>query len=293
MIPVLVAYLRGLHDGWHQKRMLLLLYLANVISAYLVTLPISLILKNALHHTVAASQLMEAFDITLFHTIRNDFTAGINFGLFVITYAFMYSIMNTFFAGGILKIISDGDGFNISRFFSGCIVYFTRFIRIFIIFLFFIIAALFLTGSLAIIFISFSQNAPTEFWPVVLFILCVIFFITLLALINMLSDYTKIIAVVNDFYSMLDTTKNAILFVMMSLRKTTSLYGMYFITGLALFTIYWMIERFIPTSSLAGVLLFIIISQLYILSRIWIRLCFFSGQYIFFRCSAQGASRHG
>ena len=42
------------------------------------------------------------------------------------------------------------------------------------------------------------------------------------------------------------------------------------------------LEKIIPVNSGLTVLVFFIVSQLYILSRVWIRLSFFGGQYLFY-----------
>jgi len=101
----------------------------------------------------------------------------------------------------------------------------------------------------------------------------------------MLFDYTKIIIVVSDFHSMFRTVKQAILFVMMSLRKTMSLYFLYLFTVILFLTIYLLIESFISVSGWLTIFVFFLLTQVFMISRIWIRLSFFAGQYIFYRYS--------
>jgi hypothetical protein len=285
MISIFTAYTQGLKEAWQQKKMLLLLYVVNVIIAYLIVLPLSIALNNALNFTVAASELMQAFDITIYQSLLSEYGPALDMGRFIFTYGLIYILLNTFFVGGILQVFSDNEGFDLKKFLLGCVEYFIRFLRLFLISVIFIVAAVVIFGALTIIFGSLTQNAQTEFWPSIFFILRVIILIIILAMVNMLFDYAKIMTVVNDFRSMIDTTKNAMMFVMMSLRKTTALYGLYLITAVIIFVIYWMIESLVDASSFAGVLLFIIISQIYILSRIWIRLSFLAGQFIFYKYS--------
>jgi hypothetical protein len=107
----------------------------------------------------------------------------------------------------------------------------------------------------------------------------------MLAMVNMLFDYAKIMVVVNDYYAMFKVIKEAMMFVMMSLRKTTGLYGLYLLTAIIILIIYLVGESMLHVNSLVLVIIFFIWSQLYLISKIWIRLSFFSGQYLFYKHS--------
>ena len=131
----------------------------------------------------------------------------------------------------------------------------------------------------------FANNATTEHLPFLFFVLRILFFGALLALINMLFDYAKIMTVVNDFHNMFATVKQSIMFVMMSPLKTMGLYFSYLLTMILFIIIYVFIESFISVSGWLTILAFFLWAQIFMISRIWIRMSFFAGQYSFYHYS--------
>jgi hypothetical protein len=101
----------------------------------------------------------------------------------------------------------------------------------------------------------------------------------------MLFDYAKIMTVVNDFYGMFKTVKQTIRFVMMSPRKTIGLYFSYLFTAIFLMIIYLFVESFISVTGWLTILIFFLWTQIFMITRIWIRMSFFAGQYSFYRFS--------
>ena len=107
----------------------------------------------------------------------------------------------------------------------------------------------------------------------------------MLAIINMLFDYARIMTIVNDFHGMYQTIKQALMFVMMSVRKTMSLYLTYLFTLIVFLLIYLFIESFISVTGWLTILIYFLWSQIFMISRIWLRMSFFAGQYSFYHYS--------
>ena len=128
--------------AWKEKKMLFWLYGFNLLFAYLITMPVSMMLSKALDKTTAADKVLNAFDFTVLVTILNDYGKGLNIGRTITTFGLLYIIVNIFFAGGILKIFIEEKKFSVKEFFSGCIEYFNRFLRLFLFSLLFIIIAI-------------------------------------------------------------------------------------------------------------------------------------------------------
>jgi hypothetical protein len=285
MIPILSAYKLGLINAWKEKKLIGLMYVVNLVFAYLLALPISMMFNRALMNTTAAEKLLKSYDFPLLVNIISDFSSGLNVSQLIFTYGLFYIILNTFLAGGILNLFHKEQNFRITNFFVGASLYFKRFMRLFAISLLFIIFILLMGSVIQFIFGKLSSSADTELWPVVLTTIVWIFIGMMLILINMLFDYAKIIAVVNDFYDMKETTKNALMFVMMSMRKTVFLFLLYVFTALILFCIYWIIKSIIPISNTAGVIIFFLLTQIYMIFKIWLRVSIFNGQFIFYKFS--------
>ena len=283
MINIMTAYKTGLVDALKEKKMLLWLYGFNLIFAYLLTMPVSMMLSKALNNTTAASKVLEAFDISIFATIMDQYGKSLSFSRSILTIGLLYMVVNIFFAGGILKIFSGDGKFNLSDFLGGCVKYFNRFLRLFLFSVLWLILIFILQLLLSKIFGLFTKNASTEHLSIILFFIRILFTGILLAFVNMVFDYAKIMTVCNDFTAMFQTMKNAIIFVIMSLRKTTSLYALYLFTAIILLAVYLLVESLLSVNSAFMVVVFFILSQLYMLTRVWIRLSFFAGQYTFYR----------
>jgi hypothetical protein len=285
MISIFSAYKNGLSAAWHEKKMLFWLYGFNLLLAYLMTLPLSMMLSKALDKTIAAENILQAFDFTIYTTIMDQFGKGVQLGRTITIFALLYMVINIFFAGGILKIFIEGIKFNLKDFFSGCVEYFNRFLRLFLFSALFIFMAILTYLLISKLFGFLTENASTEHLTIILFITKVLILGILLAMINMLFDYAKIMTVVNDFHGMYKTVKDSLMFVMMSPRKTMGLYMSYLITVLVFTMIYLIFESFLHVNNWLTIIIFFLWTQLFMLSKIWIRMSFFAGQYSFYHYS--------
>jgi len=285
MISIFAAYKDGLSAAWKEKKMLFLLYGFNLLFAYLITLPVSMLLTKALDGTTAADKFLQSFDFAIYTTIMDVFGKGVNLGRTITIFGILYLIVNIFFAGGILKIFIEKAKFTFVEFFNGCIEYFTRFLKLFLISVIFLIIAVLMYLLFSKFLSLFTDNATTEHLPFLFFVLRLLFLGTLLAIINMLFDYAKIMVVVNDFHDMFATVKQSVMFVMMSPIKTMGLYFSYLLTIIFFMIIYLFIESYISVSGWQTILIYSLWTQLFMISRIWIRMGFFAGQYSFYHFS--------
>jgi hypothetical protein len=283
MINIFTAYKNGLSAAWKQKKMLFWLYGFNLLFAYLITMPLSMILTAALDRTTAADKILQGFDYTIYTTIMGTYGKGFNIGRTIITIGLIYLIVNIFFAGGILTIFVQDKKFKLKDFLAGSVEYFNRFLRLFLLSLLFIISAVIVYLLISKLFGLLTSTSATEHLPIILFIFKILILGFMLAMINMLFDYAKIMTVVNDFYDMFNTVKQSIMFVMMSPRKTMGLYISYLITIILFLIVYLFIESLIEVTSWLTILIFFLLTQVFMLSRIWIRMSFFAGQYSLYR----------
>jgi hypothetical protein len=285
MINILTAYNNGLLLAWQEKKMLFWLYGFNLLFAYLLTLPISMMLSTALGNTIAAEKVLQAFDFTSLVTIVDQFGNGVNLWRMISTIGLLYLIVNVFFAGGILKIFIEEKRFKLKSFLTGCVDYFKRFLKLFLFSLVFLLLAVITYLLISKLFGLLTENSATEHLPMMLFVLKVLILGVMLAIINMIFDYARIMTVVNDFYGMYKTIKQAMMFVIMIPRKTMTLYFLYLFTLIVLMIIYLFVESFINVTNWLTILLFFLWTQIFIISRLWIRISFFAGQYHFYRFS--------
>ncbi len=230
--------------------------------------------------------MLDAFDFALITNILAEYGRGTGFiGRMIFTYGIIYLIMNTFFSGGILHLLNENSEFSLRSFITGCIQYFKRFFKLLFLSLltviFVIITYFMITAVLGI----FTKNATTEFWPFTLFFAKILLVIGMLAMLNMLFDYAKIIIVYNDFHRIFKSVKDTIMFIMMSLLKTTALYGLLFMTAIIILLMYLAVESTLNVTNAVTVLVFFIVTQIYMMAKMFIRLSFYTGQFTFYKYS--------
>jgi hypothetical protein len=285
MISIWKAYKEGLNMAWQHKKMVFLIYGVNLFLAYIVLIPIASMMDKGLDYTTAAGQLLEAFDISIFSALWTEYGNAINLVGMIMSFSVIYLILNTFFAGGIFYLVNENLSFSLKDFLIGCVIYFKRFLKLFLVSLLFILMAILVYLLISTILAVFTNDSLTEFWPFTLFFIKVFFLICMLALVNMFFDYAKILIVYNDFYRIYKSLKDTMMFVIMSMPKTIGLYGLYFLTASALMAIYLFLESLFNVTGTISIFLFFLLSQIYIFTRVFIRISFFTGQYTYYKYS--------
>jgi len=285
MIPIIDAYKAGLRSAWNHRPLLFTLYLINFVFAYFALIPFSMMLSKGLANTTAAAELLRVWDYTLFLSLIREYGKGLSLGRILVTFSLFYLFINTFLAGGIMQTFINEKGFDWREFWSGCANFFWRYLKLMLFSLLFVSGVVIFMIFIDGIFDWLAEGASTERLQVIFTFIEIGIFIFLLLMINMLFDYAKIIMAVNDYYGAWSTIKTAMMFVAMSLRKTTGLYFLFFITGLLLLAVYWILESGLQVSSAFTVLVFFVLTQIYMLAKTWLRLSFFGGQYVYYRYS--------
>ena len=282
MIGIWDAFWRGIVAAWRFRSLVLFMYAVNLVTAYLVIAPIWFKFSTMIDHTVAAEIILKTFDAGILGTIYSEIRSNFNIFRLLFTFGLFYLLLNTFFAGGILHTIIRTGVFSIKQFFIGCADYLSRFIKLLIISGLFFLTAIIVLSFVSTIFLLITRDTLTEFWPFVLFAVRVLLFVLMLSLINMIFDYAKIMTVSNEHYQMIRIVREAILFIMMSMRKTITLYGLYFLIAVILFYGYLFFNTWLEITGPGTILVYFILSQTFIFLKIFIRLCFFTGQYTFY-----------
>ncbi len=165
--------------------------------------------------------------------------------------------------------------FTFREFWAGCVEYFSRLFKLLLIGLVMIFAVfifyLLISGLVDIM----TENTLTEFWPFVLIGLKLVILAVLLAWVNMLFDYTKIIIVRHDLKSVVQALSHSFKFIGSHFIKTCGIYIGLLILGFCLLIIYLGLEQLITTNTITGIFLFFIVSQFYIIFRIWWRINYY------------------
>jgi hypothetical protein len=281
------VYSTGLKNSWAQQKMLFFLYGINLLFAYLVSLPFTGMVEQALDQTVMADKLLQAFDFTALAILIQEYGRGVSLSWNIFVFAACYGLLHTFFSGGIIKIFCSNMNFTFRDFWTGCVEYFSRFFKLLLISLGVLLVILVLYLLFSGLLDMITENTSTEFWPFVLFGLKLVMLAALLAWISMLSDYTKIIIVRHDIKSIVQALIQSFKFIRNNFIRTSVIYLGLLIMGAGFLVIYLGLEQLITTSTIAGIFIFFILSQFYIISRIWWRINYYYVQGTYYLSTAK------
>jgi hypothetical protein len=195
-----------------------------------------------------------------------------------------YLLLWLFLAGGIIDRYARGRPTRTHEFFAACGVYFVRFLRLapFIAAAYYWLFAYVHPLLFSSLYDEITRDVTAErtafLWRVLLYLL----FGLLLVTFNIVFDYAKVRAVVEDRRSMLGAIGAAVRFVR---RNAAAVATVYLLNGsmfVALLIVYAMIA---PGAESSGPRMWLgfLVSQLYLLGRVWVRLVFFASEVALFQ----------
>lgn len=271
---ILKAYQEGWKKVWIDKKMWVLLYLLNFAFALLTAFPFSGFLSKTVGHTLANSKMLGGFDYEFVTDFMREYGGGmsviLNLSFGIIGLFFIFSI---FWMGGILSVLKvNSPTFSFQKFWQGSTIYFWRLTRL--TFYFFIMHALVL-GIFVFLFISQGVNpleVESEIPIINRFKIFVPIYLILATILFMIQDYAKVHIIHHDGKVITQPIKSAFRFVFKNFRKCFGLYLLNILTFFTFFGIYWLLSNSFKSDTTPTILLFFIIGQIFILSRIAVKL---------------------
>lgn len=269
-------------------KIIVYLWIVNLIFSFIAIAPLSFLINKNLSRSLMGEKLVESLDFLWVGDIIHEFqniTPALLGGYVVIP--IFYLLLFVFLNGGIIgRLNAFPEKTNMENFFSDCGLYFWRFFKLFLIsILGYIIFIGFLFQTISRFIDIFTKNAKTEWSLIIASNLKNIILILIFTVVNMFFDYAKIRLVVNNSKKVLIETGFTISFLLKRFFRTWGLYLLIFLIALIFGFIYLEISRIIPSTNFLLVLLVFAWQQVYILSRLWIKLLFFSSQLEFYRTS--------
>jgi hypothetical protein len=158
-----------------------------------------------------------------------------------------------------------------ARFGSACGAHFGRFFRLLLISLVFYGLVFWIDGLLFAMVDRFSDGGrlqPQAWWGhLIRSVITVILFFG----VSLLFDYAKVRTVVRDSRSMIIETARSLGFVLRNAVRVVPLYLLLALVAAVLMAAYWGLARALGGAGL-GILALFIVQQIYVASRIWLRL---------------------
>ena len=195
-----------------------------------------------------------------------------------------YLLLWLFLAGGILDRYARARPTRSYEFFTACGVYFVRFLRLapFIAFSYYVLFAVVHPLLFEQVFAELTRDVTVERTAFLIRLALYGIFGTLLVLVNIVFDYAKVRAVVEDRRSMIGAVAAGGRFAR---RNAKAVAALYVLTGCLFVSLLLAYAIASPGagSTGAGAWLGAAIAQLYLLGRVWIRLVFFAGETALFQ----------
>lgn len=186
-----------------------------------------------------------------------------------------------FLSGGILDRFARGRPIRTAAFFATCGVYFVRFLRLGILvgaayWAIFAWLHPFLFGTL---WNRWTRDLTSEREAFELRIVLYLVLAAALALVNLIADYAKVRAVVEDRRSMIGALGASMRFLR---RRPFRAFGLYLLSALAALVVVRLWFTAAPPAT-APVATAFLLTQVYLLLRVWSKLAWMAGEVVFFQ----------
>jgi len=310
-MKIFINFGKGFMTTGKTTKMVLFLFLINLLFSLILAIPMYNSLKNSLGTSEAGNRMAESFDYIWWEEFRDEaqglettfvpsiigkgailtnLESLIQMRFFsapplLIGFGLLYIILHTFLAGGILSTFNqDEPRFAVKSFLQGAGSHFLRFFALMLFsWLFLFVIGAFLHDALLPIIYDISSDSYSEVIPFLLMLALSAITLFLLLFIQMVFDYARIKVVLEDENNILKATGKAFRFVFKRPFSTLGLFYLIFFLNTAVTVIYILVKEIIPQSDVLTVLAAFFLQQLFIFALIWIRCLLYASQWELYR----------
>ena len=293
-MSVFGAFAKGTARIWLHKRLILWLYGMNLAFAAVILFPLRKVVQEV-SKTDLADGFLTGFPLDVGlefwsqHRVELKTLAYVAVGLGI-----LYLLVNVYLAGGIVAALAAERRVSLRRFMNDAARYFGRYFRLFI------LLALVL-GLLAVAYkfglsdtiAKLRKNATTDRASSLWHALVIVLWLAVFAFLLMVFDYAKIRTVVDCRRSMLLAAVASVAFALRRCWRTIPLFALNLVIVGALFAVYLLVESQFSSTTIASMIGLFVVQQLSILSRIWMRLSFFSTQLAYYKSVIESRAEPG
>jgi len=300
-----INFVKGFHTSRKNFRMVIFLLVFNLLFSLILAVPMYTSLEESMGRSEVGDRMVKGFDYMWWEEFRDqskgietsfspsilgkgavldNFVHLIHFGetrlpRVILVFVALYILLHTFLSGGIISVFSkDIPAFSIRGFFSGAGKFASRFFLLMIfswIFFFLVIA---FRDFLSTLVNSVSDTARSEIFPFYLSLISSIFVYALFLFFQMVFDYARIKTALEDSRNVLQTIREAFIFVFKNFGSTMGLFYLLLLANLVLTVVYILLKEIIPQTSAVSITAIFIIQQMFICCFIWIRCWLYSSQ---------------
>jgi len=281
----LKAIVAGLGTTLRKPRLLVILYAVNLLFAGLVALPFLALVQRDLGHSLLGLRIQPADLGWLGEAVLEHGATLPALAVGLVAAGFVYLVLHIFLNGGIVGRLLDKEGrAGLAEFAGDGGRYFWRYVRLFLISVLFLVLTLGLFMSLVTaLFEPLSRSALTEWLPLILSNLHLLIALLLLSLVHMVLDYARIAVAADGERRVLRALRHAVMFLRKRFFRAWALYLLLVaLTVLGSIVFYFVFNR-LGQPSVAQVVAGLVLTQLYIVFRIWVRTLFTAAQAEFYK----------
>lgn len=261
-------------------KFLIFLWIMNLAFAAILTGPIYALLKESLFHNAKAEELALSFDFLWFIEFKHSYAETLqSLPNILIMVSIIYVLIQVFLMGGIYEILnSEARKNHFIDYFYGCVRYFFRFFKVFLISLA-CYGALFYLNQIYIKYIEvITLNIESQFIVIAVNSVRYLLIAAIFGFLNIVFDYVRIRIVVHQSYETLKDLWLTFKFLIKNFWTVSSLFWLISAIGLAIFIGYALIDNFMEPTTYFTIILLIFIRQFYLIGKIWVKLLFSSCQ---------------
>ncbi|MCJ7581224.1 MAG: hypothetical protein MUP98_11905 [Candidatus Aminicenantes bacterium] len=304
-MKAIINFVKGFQISRKNFRMVLFLLVVNLLFSLILAIPMVTSLGESIGQSEVGDRMQKGFDYIWWEEFRDqsngietsfspsimgkgavldNFVHLIHFGetplpRVILVFAALYVLLHTFLSGGIISVLSkDIPVFSIRGFFSGAGKFASRFLLIMIISWVFFFLVIAFKDFLSSMVTSVSSTARSEIFPFYLSLLSSIFVYAVFLFFQMIFDYARIKTVIEDSRSVLQTTKDAFIFVFKNFGSTMGLFYLLLLANLILTVVFVFLREIIPQTTAVSIFVVFLVQQIFICSFIWVRCWLYSSQ---------------
>jgi hypothetical protein len=255
----------------YKKLPLVLFFYAVVfVLAMLVARPFYVTFLNEANGSVALDKLVADFDFMIFTDfLRQSGKAFRPFVALVMTIGLVYLFLNTFFAGGILRVF-DHDKFKLADFFEGSTKYFSKFVLLLVFLFIFQLVLVCLAGMFFFIFAAIAEGGNEKDY-----ILAMLPPLAILAyfvgFVIVLGDYARVMLYKSETLTVYDAFWKSFSYVFKR-HHTLLLFCLIILVGLILSVMYLGVEMAIGMHSGTSIFVMFVLQQGFVFARMFLKI---------------------
>jgi len=275
---------QGIRTVFHNTKLVILMWAFNAATAFVLTVPIYNLLIINLSNSVISDKLMLNFDYMWFLQFRHLYQVQLDqIPLSIYALVAIYTLLQTFFLGGMVSVFNSPDKNHLVDFFYGGVRYFSRFVKVlFISLLFFALAFKIYDwiGDLITLGYQDSENVWMDF---ILKSIRYVLLIFLIGVVTLLSDYSKVSLAIRDRTNFFKEFYHAVIFIKNNFTKVFTIFLIVAVIGAIGVLIYNIIGKVIPRTPYYFFILTFVLQQMLIIFRLLIRMLFCSTEVILYK----------